>query len=88
MGGQVGRPGGHEVRQGQGPGPRMLELQCSGHVMQTANSLEKTLMLERLRAGEGVTKDEMVGWYYHDGHELEQALTGEAGMLQSLGSEI
>ena len=35
-----------------------------------------------------MTKDEMVGWYYHDGHELEQALTGEAGMLQSLGSEI
>ena len=27
-----------------------LELQYFGHLMQTANSLEKTLMLERLRA--------------------------------------
>ena len=35
-----------------------------------------------------MTKDEMVGWYYHDGHEFERTLTGEAGMLQSLGSEI
>ena len=31
-------------------------------------------MLERLRAGEGVTEDEMVGWHHQlDGHELEQA---------------
>ena len=28
-----------------------LKLQFSGHLMQRANSLEKTLMLERLRAG-------------------------------------
>ena len=29
----------------------MLKLQYFGHLMQRANSLEKTLMLERLRAG-------------------------------------
>ena len=48
MGGQVCRPGGHEVRQGQGPGPWMLERQCSGPMMQTANSLEKTLVLGKI----------------------------------------
>ena len=30
-----------------------LKLKYSGHLMQRASSLEKTLMLERLRAGEG-----------------------------------
>ena len=30
-----------------------LKLQYFGHLMQRANSLEKTLMLERLKAGEG-----------------------------------
>ena len=36
-----------------------LKLQYSGHLMRRTNSLEKTLMLERLKAGaEG---DEMVG---------------------------
>ena len=28
-----------------------LKLQCFGHLMQRTNSLEKTLMLERLKAG-------------------------------------
>ena len=31
-----------------------LKLQCFGHLMQRAESLEKTLMLERVRAGEEV----------------------------------
>ena len=37
------------------------------------NSFEKTLMLERLRAGgEGVTQDELVGWHHQiNGHEFE-----------------
>ena len=30
-----------------------LKLQYFGHLMQRADSLEKTLMLERLRAGDG-----------------------------------
>ena len=39
-----------------------LKLQYFGHPMPRADSLEKTLMLERLRAeGKGVTEDEMIG---------------------------
>ena len=34
------------------PSDLMLKLQYFGHLMQRTNSLEKTLMLERLRAGE------------------------------------
>ena len=43
--------------------------------MQRADSFEKTLMLERLRAGgEGDDKDEMVGWHHQlDGYEFEEA---------------
>ena len=38
-----------------------LKLQYFGHLMQRTNSLEKTLMLERLNAeGEGMTEDEML----------------------------
>ena len=38
-----------------------LKLQYFGHLMQRANSLEKTLMLERLKAKEkGMAEDEMV----------------------------
>ena len=32
--------------------------------MQRADSLEKTLMQERLKAGEGIREDEMVGWHH------------------------
>ena len=47
-----------------------LKLWYFGHLMQRADSFEKTLMLERLRAGgEGDDKDEMVGWHHWlDGH--------------------
>ena len=42
-----------------------LKLQYFGHLMQRANSLEKTLIWEKLKArGEGVAKDEMVGWHH------------------------
>ena len=42
-----------------------LKLQYFGHLMQRANSLEKTLIWERLKVGEmGVTDDEMVGWHH------------------------
>ena len=38
-----------------------LKLQYFGHMMQRADSLEKTLMLGKI---EGVTEDEMVGWHH------------------------
>ena len=42
-----------------------LKLQYFGHLMQRTNSLEKILILERLKAGEkGETEDEMVGWHH------------------------
>ena len=54
-----------------------LKLQYFGHLMQRADSLEKTLILplERLKSGgEGEdTKDETVGWHHRlNGHEFEQ----------------
>ena len=43
------------------------ELQYFGHLMQRADSLEKTLMLGKI----GQEKDEMVGWNnWLDGHEF------------------
>ena len=47
-----------------------LKLQYFGHLMQRADSFEKTLMLGRLRAGgEGVDRDEMVAWHHRlNGH--------------------
>ena len=42
----------------------MLKLQYFGHLMQRADSLEKTLMLRKTEAkGEGVTEDEIVRWH-------------------------
>ena len=38
-----------------------LKLQYFGHLMQRADSFEKTLMLGKIEAGEGTTEDEMVG---------------------------
>ena len=41
-----------------------LKLQYFGHLMQRADSLEKTLILERLGAiGEGAIEDEVDGWH-------------------------
>ena len=44
-----------------------------GHLMRRTDSLEKTLMLKRLKAEEkGVTEDEMVRWHHGlNGHEFE-----------------
>ena len=49
-----------------------LKLQYSGHLMQRANSFEKTLMVERLKAGEeGDNRGEMFGWHHQlNGHEF------------------
>ena len=42
-----------------------LKLQYPGHLMQRDDSLEKTLMPKKLRAGgEGATENETVGWHH------------------------
>ena len=53
-----------------------LKLQYFGHMMQRADSLEKTLMQGKSEAGgQSVIEDEMVGWYHQlNGDEFEQAL--------------
>ena len=58
-----------------------LKLQCFGHLMPRASSLEKTLMLGK---GEGkrskATEDEMIGWHHQlNGHEFEQTLGHSEG---------
>ena len=52
-----------------------VKLQYFGHLMRRTNWLEKTLLLEKLRAGgEGATEDHMVGWHHWlNGHEFEQS---------------
>ena len=43
----------------------MLKLQYFGHLMGRADSLEKSLMLGKIRQEEkGATEDEMVGWHH------------------------
>ena len=47
-----------------------LKLQYFGHLMQTVDLLEKTLMLGEI--GGKRTEDEMAGWHHRlDGHESE-----------------
>ena len=50
-----------------------LKFQYFGHLMQRADSFEKTLMLGKTGWEEkGTTEDEMVGWHHQlDGHEFE-----------------
>ena len=60
-----------------------LKLQYFGHLMQRADSLEKTPMLGKIE-GRGeekdVTEDEMVGWHLQlNGHEFEQTLGDNEG---------
>ena len=49
-----------------------LELQYFGHLMQRADSLEKTLMLGEIEGRRRRdNKDEMAGWHHRlDGHEF------------------
>ena len=61
-----------------------LKLQYFGHLMQITDSFEKTLILGRLKAGEGDDRG-WDGWMVHwlDGHEFEQALgngNGQGGL--------
>ena len=53
-----------------------LKLQYFVHLMWRANSLEKTLMLEKIEGRRrGGQQDEKVRWHHWlDGHEFEQAL--------------
>ena len=57
-----------------------------GHLMQGADSFEKTLMLGKIEGEEemGMTEDEMVGWHHRlSGHEFEQTLgvgDGQGGL--------
>ena len=51
-----------------------LKLQYFGHLMRKVDSLEKTLMLGRIRGmrSKGKTEDEMAGWHYQlNGCEFE-----------------
>ena len=71
-----------------------LKLQYFRHLMQRADSLEKSLVLWKIegrkRRGQ---QDEMVGWHHRlYGHEFELAPgvgdgTGKPGMLQFMGSQ-
>ena len=49
-----------------------LKLQYIGYLMQRVDSLEKTLRLKEIKAGEkGTTEDEMAGWHHRlYGHEF------------------
>ena len=50
-----------------------LKLQYFGHLMQTVNSLEMTMILKESGQEKGVTEDEIVEWHYQvNGHEFEQ----------------
>ena len=52
-----------------------LKLQYFGHLMQRANSLEKTLMLGKIdgQKEKGMTEDEMVRYHHRlNEHEFEQ----------------
>ena len=47
-----------------------LKLQCFGHLLQRADSFEKTLILGKMegrmegKMEKGMTEDEMVGWHH------------------------
>ena len=59
-----------------------LKLPYSGHLMQRADSLEKTLILGKIEGikENGMTEDEMVGWHHRlNGHEFEQTLEDSEG---------
>ena len=78
-----------------------LKLQYFGHLMQRADSFEKTqLVWKDPDAGKdwgqgekGTTEDEMVGWHHWlSGHKFEQTLgdsegQGNFSVLQSMGSK-
>ena len=73
-------------------GGLLLKFQYFGHLMWRANSLEKTLMLGRLRAGEEVGDRGWDGWMASStqwtqdwANSRRQWRTGNPGVLQSMG---
>ena len=63
-----------------------LKFQYFGHLMQRADSLEKTMMQENIDKQEekGTTENEMVWWHYwFNSHDFEQTL-GDGDGLGSL----
>ena len=63
-----------------------LELQSFGHLIQTADSLEKTdAGRDWSQKEKGMTEDEMIAWYHWlNGHGFEQALgvdDGQGGLM-------
>ena len=63
-----------------------LKLQYFGHLMQRANSLEKTLMLGKIdgQKEKGMTEDEMVRYHHRlNEHEFEQ-IPGDSEGQRSL----
>ena len=59
-----------------------LKLQNFGHLMQRANSLEKTPMLAKIegRRRREAKEDEMAGWHHRlNGYEFEQTLGNSEG---------
>ena len=57
-----------------------LKLQYFGHLVQRANSLEKTLMLGKAEGRTRSRQDEMVGWHHQfSEHELRQSLGDSEG---------
>ena len=65
-----------------------LKPQYFSHLMQRADSLEKTLTLGKIegrKKEKGMTEDEMVRWHHQlNGHEFEQTLgvgDGQGGLV-------
>ena len=58
----------------------MLQIHYFGHLMQRSDSLEKTLMLEKMKAGgRGTTENETVGWH-HDSMNMSLSKLQELAM--------
>ena len=57
-----------------------VKLQCFGHLMQKVNSLEKTVMMGKLK-GRGRRRQQSVVecHHQHNGHEFEQTLGDSEG---------
>ena len=59
----------------------MLKFQYFDHLMQKAASMEKTLILGKIKGGRRRGQhDEMVGWHHRlNGHEFDQPLRDNEG---------